>query len=147
MCDAMQWYLKWMSACAVAGADHGSLAERVLAAVRSACARRGLGWGIGASCFTTLSGLVIPTARHPGLFQPRALVRNPFGIHDCALMRNPVGIHDCALMREPVGIPLRSNTQAVGAPSGKPVSRVDDEASAVLRDGVEDGDFLPIRGF
>jgi hypothetical protein len=50
-------------------------------------------------------------------------------------------------MREPVGIPLRSNTQAVGAPSGKPVSRVDDEASAVLRDGVEDGDFLPIRGF
>jgi hypothetical protein len=135
MCDAMQWYLKWMSACAVAGADHGSLAERVLAAVRSACARRGLGWGIGASCFTTLSGLVIPTARHPGLFQPRAFVRNPFGIRDCALMR------------EPVGIPLRSNTQAVGAPSGKPVSRVDDEASAVLRDGVEDGDFLPIRGF
>ncbi len=40
--DAIQWYLKWLDACAEAGADHRSLAERVRAAVRSACARRGL---------------------------------------------------------------------------------------------------------
>ena len=40
--DAMQWYLQWLAACAEAGADHRSLAERVRAAVRSACARRGL---------------------------------------------------------------------------------------------------------
>jgi integron integrase len=40
--DAMQWYLQWLEACAEAGADHRSLAERVRAAVRSACARRGL---------------------------------------------------------------------------------------------------------
>jgi len=40
--DAMQWYLKWLEACAESGADHRSLAERVRAAVRSACARRGL---------------------------------------------------------------------------------------------------------
>ena len=39
--DAMQWYLKWLEACAEAGADHRSLPERVRAAVRSACARRG----------------------------------------------------------------------------------------------------------
>jgi integron integrase len=40
--DAMQWYLKWLEACAESGADHRSLAERVRAAVRSACSRRGL---------------------------------------------------------------------------------------------------------
>jgi site-specific recombinase XerD len=40
--DAIQWYLKWLEACAEAGADHRSLVERVRAAVRSACARRGL---------------------------------------------------------------------------------------------------------
>lgn len=40
--DAIQWYLKWLDACAEAGMDHRSLAERVRAAVRSACARRGL---------------------------------------------------------------------------------------------------------
>ncbi len=40
--DAIQWYLKWLDACAEAGADHRSLAERVRAAVRSACSRRGL---------------------------------------------------------------------------------------------------------
>jgi hypothetical protein len=40
--DAIAWYLKWLDACAEAGADHRSLAERVRAAVRSACARRGL---------------------------------------------------------------------------------------------------------
>lgn len=36
--DAMQWYLKWLQACAEAGADHRSLAERVRAAVRSGVA-------------------------------------------------------------------------------------------------------------
>jgi integron integrase len=40
--DALQWYLQWLAACAEAGADHRSLAERVRAAVRSACSRRGL---------------------------------------------------------------------------------------------------------
>ena len=40
--DAIQWYLKWLGACAEVRADHRSLAERVRAAVRSACARRGL---------------------------------------------------------------------------------------------------------
>jgi site-specific recombinase XerD len=40
--DAIQWYLKWLDACAEAGADHRSLAERVRAAVHSACSRRGL---------------------------------------------------------------------------------------------------------
>jgi integron integrase len=40
--DAIQWYLQWLEACAESGADHRSLAERVRAAVRSACARRGL---------------------------------------------------------------------------------------------------------
>lgn len=40
--DAIQWYLKWLDSCAEAGVDHRSLAERVRAAVRSACARRGL---------------------------------------------------------------------------------------------------------
>ena len=40
--DAIQWYLKWLEACEEAGVDHRSLAERVRAAVRSACARRGL---------------------------------------------------------------------------------------------------------
>ena len=40
--DAMQWYLKWLEACSEAGADHRSLPERVRAAVRSGCARRGL---------------------------------------------------------------------------------------------------------
>jgi integron integrase len=40
--DAIQWYLKWLDSCAEAGADHRSLAERVRAAVYSACSRRGL---------------------------------------------------------------------------------------------------------
>lgn len=40
--DALKWYLAWLDACAEAGADHRSLAERVRAAVRSACSRRGL---------------------------------------------------------------------------------------------------------
>ncbi len=40
--DAIQWYLKWLKACAELGADHRSLPERVRGAVRSACARRGL---------------------------------------------------------------------------------------------------------
>lgn len=39
---AIQWYLKWLGACEEAGADHRSLRERVRAAVRSACSRRGL---------------------------------------------------------------------------------------------------------
>ena len=40
--DAIQWYLNWLAACAEAGADHRSLAERVRAAAHSAGARRGL---------------------------------------------------------------------------------------------------------
>ena len=40
--QAIQWYLKWLEACAGAGADHRSLPERVRAAVYSACSRRGL---------------------------------------------------------------------------------------------------------
>ncbi len=40
--DAIHWYLNWLAACKEAGADHRSLAERVRAAVRSACSRRGL---------------------------------------------------------------------------------------------------------
>lgn len=40
--DAIQWYLNWLNACAEAGADHRSLAERLRAAVHSAGARRGL---------------------------------------------------------------------------------------------------------
>jgi len=40
--DALQWYFKWLDACEELGADHRSLAERVRAAVYSACARRGL---------------------------------------------------------------------------------------------------------
>jgi len=40
--DAIQWYLKWLEACAEIGADHRSLPERLRGAVRSACARRGL---------------------------------------------------------------------------------------------------------
>ncbi len=40
--DAVKWYLAWLDACAEAGADHRSLAERVRAAVYSACSRRGL---------------------------------------------------------------------------------------------------------
>lgn len=40
--DALKWYLGWLDACAEEGADHRSLAERVRAAVNSACARRGL---------------------------------------------------------------------------------------------------------
>jgi integron integrase len=39
---AIQWYLSWLAACAEAGADHRSLAERVRAAVHSAGSRRGL---------------------------------------------------------------------------------------------------------
>ena len=40
--DAIQWYLKWLEACAEAGADHRSLAERLRAAAHSAGSRRGL---------------------------------------------------------------------------------------------------------
>lgn len=40
--DAITWYLKWLEACAEAGADHRSLPERLRAAVYSACSRRGL---------------------------------------------------------------------------------------------------------
>lgn len=40
--DALQWYLQWLEACAESGSDHRSLEERVRAAVRSACSRRGL---------------------------------------------------------------------------------------------------------
>jgi integron integrase len=40
--DAIQWYLGWLDACLEVGADHRSLAERIRAAVYSACARRGL---------------------------------------------------------------------------------------------------------
>jgi integron integrase len=40
--DAIQWYLKWLEACAEAGADHRGLAERLRVAVHSAGARRGL---------------------------------------------------------------------------------------------------------
>ena len=39
---AVQWYLNWLEACAEAGADHRSLAERLRAAVYSAGSRRGL---------------------------------------------------------------------------------------------------------
>ncbi len=40
--DAVKWYLDWLDACAEAGSDHRSLAERVRAAVQSAGSRRGL---------------------------------------------------------------------------------------------------------
>jgi site-specific recombinase XerD len=40
--SAIQWYLNWLAACAEAGADHRSLAERVRMAVHSAGSRRGL---------------------------------------------------------------------------------------------------------
>lgn len=40
--DAIQWYLSWLGACAEAGADHRSLAERLRAAVYSSGSRRGL---------------------------------------------------------------------------------------------------------
>lgn len=39
---AIQWYLRWLDACAEARADHRSLPERVRAAVQAAGARRGL---------------------------------------------------------------------------------------------------------
>jgi integron integrase len=60
--DAIQWYLKWLNACAMAGGDHRSLAERVRAAVGSACARRGLArrteqcYGAWAARFATFAG-------------------------------------------------------------------------------------------
>jgi integron integrase len=40
--DAIQWYLKWLGACAASGADHRSLPERLRSAVHSSGARRGL---------------------------------------------------------------------------------------------------------
>ena len=40
--DAIIWYLSWLAACAGAGADPRSLAERLRSAVHSAGARRGL---------------------------------------------------------------------------------------------------------
>ena len=36
--EAIRWYLNWLEACAEAGADHRSLAERVRSAVHSAIA-------------------------------------------------------------------------------------------------------------
>jgi hypothetical protein len=39
---AVSWYLNWLEACEEAGADHRSVPDRFLVAVRSACARRGL---------------------------------------------------------------------------------------------------------
>lgn len=39
--DAIQWYLHWLGACAEAGADHRSLAERLRVAMHSAGSRRG----------------------------------------------------------------------------------------------------------
>ncbi|MEP2776434.1 MAG: integron integrase [Luteolibacter sp.] len=60
--DAIQWYLKWLEACAEVGADHRSLAERVRAAVRSACSRRGLAlrtkqcYGAWAARYATFAG-------------------------------------------------------------------------------------------
>ncbi len=40
--EAIRWYLGWLKACAEAGADHRSLAERMRAAVHAAGSRRGL---------------------------------------------------------------------------------------------------------
>ncbi len=40
--DALKWYLDWLEACAGAGGDHRSLAERVRLAVHSAGSRLGL---------------------------------------------------------------------------------------------------------
>jgi integron integrase len=60
--DAIQWYLKWLDACAEAGADHRSLPERVRAAVGSACSRRGLAlrtkqcYGAWAARFAVFAG-------------------------------------------------------------------------------------------
>ena len=60
--DAIQWYLKWLDACAEAGADHRSLPERVRSAVGSACSRRGLAlrtkqcYGAWAARFAVFAG-------------------------------------------------------------------------------------------
>lgn len=60
--DAIQWYLAWLDACAQVGADHRSLPERVRAAVKSACARRGLAhrtklcYGAWAARYATFAG-------------------------------------------------------------------------------------------
>jgi integron integrase len=40
--EAIKWYLKWLDSCAEAETEHENLAERLRAAVRSACSRRGL---------------------------------------------------------------------------------------------------------
>jgi site-specific recombinase XerD len=40
--EAIRWYLEWLGACAEAGGDHRSLAERLRAAVHSSGSRRGL---------------------------------------------------------------------------------------------------------
>lgn len=59
---AIQWYLKWLVACEEAGADHRSLPERVRAAVRAACSRRGLSrntkqcYGAWAARFAVFAG-------------------------------------------------------------------------------------------
>lgn len=59
---AIQWYLNWLAACAEAGADHRSLAERVRAAVDSAGSRRGLArrtkqcYGAWAARFAVFAG-------------------------------------------------------------------------------------------
>ena len=60
--DAITWYLGWLEACASAGADHRSLAERLRSAVHSAGARRGLAprtkqcYGAWAARYAVFSG-------------------------------------------------------------------------------------------
>ena len=60
--DAVKWYLDWLDACAEAGCDHRSLAERVRAAVQSAGSRRGLArrtkqcYGAWAGRYATFAG-------------------------------------------------------------------------------------------
>jgi hypothetical protein len=49
-------------------------------------------------------GLSLQRLDTRGVFQARALMRNPVGIHDRALVRNPFGIHNRALVRHPFGI-------------------------------------------
>ena len=60
--EAIVWYLKWLDACTEAGADHRGLAERLRAAVYSACSRRGLAlrtkqcYGAWAARFAVFAG-------------------------------------------------------------------------------------------
>ncbi len=73
MGDAIQWYLKWLSACTESGADHRSLPERLRSAVHAAGARRGLAgrtkqcYGAWAARYAKFAGSVyevmqVPTA-------------------------------------------------------------------------------------